>query len=546
MMKLRRIFSRLKTTSGKVSLADTDEVCRELDWFLTRYPLVVSDQDREKLVQKSTAYDERNEYFAKVLNEGSQRQFELAIPAREYQKADADLLLKMGSLLLASSMGVGKTVSAICTLTEPSTLPALVVTLTHLPTQWEREIKRFAPNLRVHVAKKGTPDFPKDKEFDVYILSYSKLRGWADTLAGNVRSIIYDEVQELRHEGSGKYKAAETISDKCDYRLGLSGTPIYNFGGEFFNIISIIKPGALGARAEFLKEWCNNSYDPQKAKISDPKAFGTYLRENGIMLRRTPSDIGRELPALSQIEHYVDCDPKALESVRNSVTELAKFILSKQGDRFERMRAGGDLDWRLRQATGISKASYVAEFVKMIVESGEKVVVFAWHRAVYDILMDRLKQYNPVMYTGEESTVQKEKSKQAFCEGDAQVILMSLRAGAGLDGLQNVCKTVVFAELDWAAGVHEQATARVFRDGQPDPVMAYYLVSDEGSDPIISDVLGIKKGQLSGVIDPNLDLIEKLSDVTMNGVQRLAEEVLRQRGIDPESVKPKETEQDNG
>jgi SNF2 family DNA or RNA helicase len=203
------------------------------------------------------------------------------------------------------------------------------------------------------------------------------------------------------------------------------------------------------------------------------------------------------------------------------------------------MKASGDLDWRLRQATGIAKSPYVAEFVKLLAESGEKVVVFAWHRAVYDILMDRLKAYNPVLYTGEESAVQKEKSKQAFCEGDSQVLLMSLRAGAGLDGLQHVCKNVIFAELDWSAGVHDQAICRIYRDGQKDPVMAYYLVSDEGSDPIISDVLGIKKNQLSGVINPNQELIEKLSEVSLDGVQRLAREVLSQRGLNPDDYENK-------
>lgn len=434
------------------------------------------------------------------------------------------------------------TVSAICTLTDPTTLPAVVVTLTHLPTQWAKEINRFAPNLRVHIAKKGTPDVPKDKEFDVYIISYSKLAGWADLLAGRVNAIIFDEIQELRREGSAKYVGAKRIAERCRYSLGLSGTPIYNRGGEFYNVIDIVRPGILGNRTEFLKEWCSSSFDPDKAVIKDPKAFGSYLREQGIMLRRTRADVGRELPPMSRIEHIVDCDSKALETVQNSVTELAKFILSKQGDRFDRMRAGGDLDWRMRQATGLAKAGYCAEFVKMLVEDGQKVVVYAWHHQVFAILMDRLKWYKPVLYTGEQSIAQKEKAKQDFCEGDSQVLLISLRAGAGLDGLQFVSNTLVFCEIDWSYGVHLQCEARLDRDGQKDPVLAYYLLSTEGSDPIISDALGIKKNQLVGAIDPNEDLVEQLSDHAMNGIQLLAEGILKQKGLNPEEFKPKESE----
>lgn len=40
-------------------------------------------------------------------------------------------------------------------------------------------------------------------------------------------------------------------------------------------------------------------------------------------------------------------------------------------------------------------------------------------------------------------------------------------------------------------------------DGQPDPVVAYYLVADSGSDPVVAQVLGIKRQQALGVVDPH-------------------------------------------
>ena len=117
--------------------------------------------------------------------------------------------------------------------------------------------------------------------------------------------------------------------------------------------------------------------------------------------------------------------------------------------------------------------------------------------------------------------------------GDSKVMLISLRAGAGIDGLQHVCSTVVFGELDWSPGVHEQCIGRAHRDGQTEPVMAYFLISDSGSDPIVSDVLGVKREQIEGVRNPGDNLVERI-DTGENQLRRLASEFLKSRGISTE------------
>lgn len=440
------------------------------------------------------------------------------------------------------------TVTAIATLTEPDTRPALVVTLTSLPRQWQREIARFAPELRTTILKKGTPYeltpkrrapagqlsllSPADEQPslpDVIITNYHKLAGWSDVLAGKVRSIIFDEGHELRRCDSDKYKAAEKIARDCHYRVALTGTPVFNFGIEFFNIMEVLKPGALGTREEFIREWCGQASDQNKIPIKDTRAFGTYVRESGLMIRRTRADIARELPPLQRSVMHVETDEKALDKVSADVAELARIILEKESAWRERGEAARELDVKLRQATGIAKAPYVAEFVKMIVDSGEKAVVFAWHREVHSILSDKLKSCNPVFYTGEESAARKDENFRRFTSGDAQVLVMSLRAGAGLDGLQGHCRNVVFAELDWSPGVHAQCESRIHRDGQSDPVMVYYLVADEGADPIMLDVLGIKKEQVDGVRDPSAEILES---APVDAVKQLAAGYLRQRGLE--------------
>jgi len=405
----------------------------------------------------------------------------------------------------------------------------VVVTLAHLPRQWEKEIHRFMPSLTTHVVKKGTP-YPlpeiNGRGPDVVITNYHKIAGWSEVFAQYVKSVVYDEVQDLRRDESNKYAGAMEISGACNYRLGLTATPVYNYGGEYFNVNEAISPGVLGTRQEFYRSWCRGHYN--KIAIRDPKAFGSYLRENHIMLRRTRGEVGREMPAVSKVIHTVDSDSRELHKIKDSATELAQIILDRaESSSQERYVAAGQFDMLMRQMTGLSKAPYVADFVKILLEAGEKIVLYGWHREVYSIWASRLKDYDPIWYTGSESAVKKDAGVQSFITGEAQLLMISLRAGAGLDGLQySGCRTIVFGELDWSPGVHEQNIGRVHRDGQPDPVVAYYLVADDGADPIMVETLGLKQDQVDGIRNPDDIFPERKGGPTKN-ITALAEAYLK-------------------
>lgn len=538
--KIKRIFPEVSQyASETIHLSDNEENCRDLLWLIDRYPMVVEPLSYMK--ERASFHLEQENLVSNLLQfKQPPENFELAIPPREYQSLAATLLHVKKGLLVADDVGLGKTVTSICAMARKENLPVLVVTLTHLPSQWKAEINAFAPELNVHILKSGQPYdlvpkrrkkqgdlFEQPRLPDVIISNYHKLNGWADLLGEIICYVVFDEIQELRREESNKYAAAKHIASKATLRLGLSATPIYNYGAEFFNVIDVLRPGVLGTKAEFVREWC----DSDQKLIKDPRAFGDYLRREGIMLRRTRADVGRELPPINKIPQYVECDKNALDKIKGSAVELAKTILATQQNyRGEKLMATEEFNILMRQATGIAKAPYVAEFVRLLLESGEKVVLYGWHREVYSLWLELLADYKPCLYTGSESPKQKDQAKEAFISGDCRLLIISLRSGAGLDGLQDHCSTVVFGELDWSPGVHEQCIGRVARDGQLNPVMAYYLISDSGSDPIIADVVGIKRGQIEGVRDQNVELVEKL-EVGPGNVKRLAQAYLEQVGV---------------
>lgn len=546
LIRLKRHFGKIGKQAGRAVVSNNDENARELEWFLIRYPMEVDPLD--ELTKGAASHRETAERIQSVLFGGylPRNMDSLAVPAREYQKLAAALLLENRSLLVADDVGLGKTVTAIATFTDPRTLPVLVVTLTHLPRQWEAMLNRFAPSLSVHIMdgtkpydiaarhtkrqkrKKQPGGFP-----DVLLINYHKLSGWSDAIAGVVKSVVFDEIQELRRSASFKFTAAQKIASACEFRLGLSATPIYNYGGEMFNVLDTLHPGKIGSRAEFLREWCGGypTKEDEKARIQDPRAFGVYTRDEGLMIRRTREEVKRELPPVENVMQLIDADMAALDRVGAAAAELARIIIARNDTyRGQVMRASEELSNILRQATGVAKAPFVADFVRLLVEQGEKVLLYGWHREVYGIWNDRLADLNPSMYTGTESVTQKAEAVKAFTEGDSQILIMSLRAGQGVDGLQGSCRVVVFGELDWSPGVHEQCRGRIHRDGQEDPVLAYFLVSEFGADPTIVDVLGLKKQQAHGIQNPHSELVADLQRDD-DHVARLAREYLKQRGL---------------
>ena len=550
-IRLKRWFSKIDSAhyGKRHRLKATPENCRDLEAFLFRYPMDVRPSEMF-LKERADEHRERMSIVEGLLRgQGNDRIFPLKLSPREYQSLAANMWMTTGGLLLADDVGLGKTAVSFCGFIDPALRPALVVTLSHLPLQWKSELEKFT-DLKAHILKKGQPYDILDKDGklpDVIISNYHKLAGWGETLEPIVKSIVFDECQELRHRGTQKYEAAEMIAHSCDFRLGLSATPIYNYGGEIFNVCNVLCPDALGTWEEFSREWCEFRGD--KYVIDNPAAFGVYARETGVMLRRTRKEVQRELPGVIRVPQWIQTDPEAFKKLKGQAIELAKLILRQNQDfRGQKMQAAGEFDMKMRQATGIAKAPFVADFVRFLVEeNGTPVVLYGWHRDVYEIWLEKLRgnplrgiaDLNPVMYTGSESPKQKEESKQAFLSGKSKVMIISLRAGAGMDGLQEVCHCCVFGELDWSPGVHEQCEGRLHRDGQDEPVTSYYLLADEGSDPVVSDVLGVKKQQIEGIRDPNQELVTKLQ-VDPDHIKKLAERYLVDHGI-PLPEKAKET-----
>jgi len=429
------------------------------------------------------------------------------------------------------------TATAIAAIADPALRPACIITPNHLIAQWKGQLRRFTPGLTVHEIKQTEPyslelmvdcpscgatvdtvngtrqlspkcpvckhKFPNTltrRPADVTLLAYSKMLNWPNYVGSVCKTVAFEEGHALRSHDTKRWRAAHSIAKQCEYRVAITATPLFNLGGEAWNILECVRPGFLGSKAEFKETWCGGSGPSGKEPpLLDPEAFGAYLKSSHIMLRRKAVEVGIPVHDCQIIHQTVDADTEVFSKETSRADEMARIILGEARSKSRGMETI-QFDAIMRQATGLAKVNAITAFTEMLLEQDEPVVMFAWHQSVHNLYMERLAKWNPCKYTGQEKPMEKEANVEKFVRGDSKVIIISLRAGEGLDGLQQVCCTAVVAELDWTWSVPKQNIGRIARDGQTRPCKAYFMVSEFGSDPIVSQVLGLKKDQLNGLI----------------------------------------------
>ncbi len=474
----------------------------DLMWLMLRFPLEVAPRDRalwDKAVQDCRDHAVRKAIAARLPQRMTPPEGTFEGELRPFQQEGLAFLMQHERCLLADEMGLGKTVQALSYLAATDSFPAIVIPPAHLTRNWTEEAARFlrlhGEMPRVHVIRGLKPyDLP---EADIYIMHYLLLRGWKEVLPTlGFRAVIFDEVQELRHTGTEKYSAASLLSEACERVVGLSGTPIYNTGGEIWNVINILDYHFLGDWESFSREWC---YGYGNGVVVKPALLGDYLRREGLMLRRTKQEVLSELPPKRRLVQELDWNDKLYAQLMAPILpDVVRWKTDGTLTPQTRAMLEESISQHVRQATGIAKAPYVCQFVRTMLDSGEKVLLFAHHHAVMDTYRQELKHYRPGFITGRETISQKSDAVERFMSGKTDVLCISLRAASGLNLQRATC--VIFGELDWSPAVHSQAEDRAHRMGQEDSLLCYYLVAPQGSDAAMQEALGLKVSQFVGLM----------------------------------------------
>lgn len=491
---IRRIFrSTVDDQSGKAVIPCSKRINGDINWFMMRYPLkILTPKNWEKELDTTRGYV-RKRMVISTRRVISKTPVDFKGKLYDFQKEGLTFLYNNRRCLLADEMGLGKTVQALAFLSRNGRFPALIIVPPHLLIQWKSETQRFlGKDMKVHIMKGLTPyTLP---EADVYLIHYLLLREWyKDLMMFEFDTIIFDEVQELRHRGTKKYRSSDALAQTAKNVIGLSGTPIYNYGIEMFNVMNVIERGCLGTSRYFVKEWCQPH---SESLIRQPNVFGRWLREEGLLIRRRKKKVLPQLPPKMRSVQEVSMDNKLYIQLITRSVQLAREIPLAE-DREKSIFLMNAVQ-NSRRATGIAKSQHVAKFTEFLLESKEPCLLFAYHHTVIDLYKKYLAKFNPLCITGRENKKEKAENIRKFMNGDTNILIINLRTTAGLNLQRARC--VIFGELDWSPAVHAQAEDRVHRIGQRDSVLAYYLIARTASDMEILACLGLKKEQFSGIM----------------------------------------------
>lgn len=507
---------------NEVIVSDNPENVKQIKMIMDRYPLEVLSKTawQRKIVKTFVPKPAipTVKHKLKKAKPGDQFRGELL----NFQKEGLDFLLKSsGNALLADEMGLGKTVQTLSYIaTERQTFPILVVAPLVTLNNWQREIEKFVKkksrNGRIidnessssTIIRTGKSQVLPSTDF--YIINYELLyKRMKDLSKLNIKTIVCDEVHNLRSKTTQKYKAVKKLAalSSVSYRIGLSGTPIYNRGSEIWPIVDILKPGLLGSFKEFCEYFCYVNEKGKAIVLENKRASLRNELQKHVMLRRKKSDVLKELKDKVRYKEVIDSDTdyyfeelskiwtKLEEEQKGAATEFDKSASYQRAIQSE------------RQIAGIAKLPHVINFVKNIMEIEESVVVFCHHKVIHKLLNESLSEFSPVTIIGGQSDKTRQDQIDKFQKGESKLMIAGIRAGnVGINLTR--AKYVVFAELDWSPAIHRQAEDRLHRIGQKNTVFAYYLIGNGTLDDHVANVLVDKSYEIDTIMDETSDSYE--------------------------------------
>ena len=496
--KLQRVFKEEDGNKIKVSFFDMP---------------IVQDMIDEKAFENDFL---GNKDFFEGINELPKEEVEypkLNATLRDYQKYGYKWLKYLTDnnlgACLADDMGLGKTLQAIALLSnlhEEKKKKSMVIMPKSLIYNWENEIKKFAPKLKVGVYYGINRDFSSLKKVDVILTTYGTIRNDIENLLENKFDLlILDESQNIKNINSQTTKAVLLLNAKK--RVALSGTPIENNLLELYSLFRFLNPEMFGSVQRF-----TNSYILPIQKYSDTSTIEELKKKiYPFLLRRVKKEVLEDLPDKIEKLVYVDMNDehrRFYEERRRYYYSLLEKNTSSQGnfDKFFVLQAINELrhivsspELETKKIIS-SKKEVLIENVIEAIENNHKVLVFVNYLSSIESICDSLKE-NKIKYlkmTGQtkdrQNLVDKFQSDSRY-----KVFVMTLKTGGV--GLNLVSADTIFIyDPWWNTTVENQAIDRAYRLGQDKTVFAYKMIMRNTIEEKILKLQEIKNKLLDDLI----------------------------------------------
>ncbi len=402
--------------------------------------------------------------------------------------------------ILADDMGLGKTLQVISLLVseredvlagkkEPK--PALIVSPASLVYNWQKEMKRFAPELEA-VMVAGTAAerraiLESGGDHQIFITSYDLLKRDVEWYRDKVFAIqVIDEAQYIKNPSTQAAKAVKEIT--AAFKLALTGTPIENRLSELWSIFDYLMPDFLYSYRHFREEMelpiiTNQDADKMERLRRMIRPF---------VLRRLKGDVLKDLPEKLEESVFAKLSGEQMKLYDAHVQRMKMFLESQSDREFQEQKIQilAELT-KLRQiccdpallfeeyAGDSAKTDMCLELIRDAVGGGHKVLLFSQFTSMLDRLGERLKKEGIAYYmlTGAVGKEKRMQMVERFATDEVPVFCISLKAGG--TGLNlTAADIVIHYDPWWNAAVQNQATDRAHRIGQKNVVTVYKLVAE--------------------------------------------------------------------
>ncbi|MEO1429982.1 MAG: SNF2-related protein [Cyanobacteria bacterium J06633_8] len=390
--------------------------------------------------------------------------------------------------------------------------PTLLVCPTSVLGNWEREVKKFAPKLKVlqyHGDKrpKGKAFQTAVKDKNIVITSYSLVHRDLSLLQDISWQIIaLDEAQNIKNSSSKQSQAIRRLEP--EFRIALTGTPVENRLQELWSIMDFLNPGYLGN-----KQFFQRRFAMPIEKYGDTSSL-SQLRSlvQPFILRRlkTDRDIIQDLPEKQEMTVFCGLTPEQAKLYQQVVEDSLAEIDDAEG--LQRRGMILSLLVKLKQICNhpaqylkkkkleqydSAKLQRLDEMLEEVILNGDRALIFTqfaeWGKLLKPHLEEKLSRETLFLY-GSTTKKQREEMIDRF-QHDPQappVMILSLKAGGvGL----NLTKANHVFHFDrwWNPAVENQATDRVFRIGQTKNVQVHKFVCTGTLEEKIHDMIESKK-----------------------------------------------------
>ncbi|MEY2194088.1 DEAD/DEAH box helicase [Neobacillus sp. BF23-41] len=366
------------------------------------------------------------------------------------------------------------------------TKAALIICPTSVLGNWQKELERFAPEMKVYLhygsnRLKEEAFAEKAKDADIVLTSY----GLSHIDLAEFESLIWssiaiDEAQNIKNAQTKQSKAVRRLRGR--HHIALTGTPMENRLSELWSIFDFTNHGYLGSLGQFQKKFVIPiEKDEKKDKVQQLQAL---IRP--FLLRRTKKDeeVALNLPDKLEQKEYCPLTAEQASLYEQLIHDTFAEIEKLTG--FERKGLILQMLSRLKQlcnhpalylkekAAGrellerSNKLEKLVELIDAVLEQGESCLIFTQYIEMGEMIRSTLKKKFGIevpFLNGSVPKVKRDEMIERFQNQEFPVFLLSLKAGG--TGLNlTAANHVIHYDRWWNPAVENQATDRAYRIGQ--------------------------------------------------------------------------------